>query len=473
MVRSYVALTLGSLLILCSPLKANAQMDTLTGRWAGAIDIAGTNLDMVVEFAASGGELEASIDIQGATGVPLTNVTLDGNAVHFELQAGPGLAIFQGTIDGETITGSFTQAGIKGTFDLSREEADNSGASADPDTEQLPYAVEEVEFSNDTTKLAGTLTIPKGDGPHPAVVLVTGSGPQNRDEDIFGFKLFRVMADHLTRHGIAVLRYDDRGVGGSSGSVVTSTSEDFAHDVLAGIHFLQERPDIRGDRIGILGHSEGGIVAPIAATKSDDVAYIVLVAGPSVPGDEILLAQAEMALEVAGATPERLRKKRELQTAIFHAVRTDDGWDIAREHVEAELREALEDAPEESVAALGDVETYIRATTDATLAGIQNEWFRFFIDYDPADALREVRIPVLALFGEKDLQVPANLNVPVMERALREGGNRDFFVEVIPDANHLFQQAVSGSVTEYPTLPKEFAPGFLERITSWISERTM
>ncbi len=470
MKRTQITLALGSLLMVFSPLSASAQMDTLIGRWAGAIHIMGTELKMAVEFAHSGGELAANIDIQGATGVPLTNVTLDGEAVHFELQAGPGVATFDGTIDGETISGSFTQAGNEGTFDLSRG-GDDPETSAE--TEQLPYAVEEVKFSNDTTRLAGTLTIPQGEGPHPAVVLVTGSGAQNRDEDIFGFKLFRVIADHLTRHGIAVLRYDDRGVGGSSGSIVTSTSEDFADDALAGIHFLQGRPDIRDDRIGILGHSEGGIVAPIAATKSDDVAYIILMAGSSVPGDEILFAQAEMELVVGGATPERLRKKRELQAAIFHAVRTDDGWDIARGHVEAELREAIDNAPEASVAALGDVEAYIRTTTDAAIAGVQNEWFRSFIDFDPADALQEVTIPVLALFGEKDLQVPANLNLPAMEQALREGGNRDFSVEVIPSANHLFQQAVSGSVTEYSTLPKEFAPGFLERITSWISKRTM
>ncbi len=440
----------------------------ILGRWEGAILIQGVNLGMVVNFSDADGMLAATMDIseQSALGLPLTNVSAADGNVHFELVAGPGLAVFEGQVEGDFMGGSFRQNGV-GTFYLNRVDED----ALEP--VELPYAAEEVEFSNDTITLAGTLTIPESDGPHPAVVLVTGSGAQNRDEEILGFKVFGVIADHLTRNGIAVLRYDDRGVGGSSGSIAASTAEDFAGDVLAGIELLRQRPDIKSDQVGILGHSEGGIVAPVAASRSEDVAFIILMAGSAVPGDAILLEQGELGLRVEGATEEAVRKKRELQLAIFHSVRTNEDWDVAREHVETELREAIESAPENTRNSLGDIETYIQNTTDASIAGVQNDWFRYFLDYDPGVALRQVTVPVLGLFGEKDLQVPPSQNGPVMEQALRDGGNTDFSVEIIPEANHLFQQAGTGSVSEYATLPKEFAEGFLSRITEWITARTM
>ena len=263
--------TLTTLAVFVSILRTPAAMaqDAIAGRWEGAVDMMGQQLPMVVVFDVGGGALAATLDIQGETGIPLLNVSYEGFSISFELQGPGGTATFQGEHQGDEITGKFTQAGMAGTFSLTR----GGEPAEEMPPEPVPYREEEVTFGNGELKFAGTLTLtlPESSGPYPAVVMITGSGPQDRDEEVAGFKVFRVIADHFTRHGIAVLRYDDRGVGGSDGDVMESTSHDFAGDAVAAIGMLKSRSDISGGRIGLVGHSEGGIVAPIAAVRSDDV----------------------------------------------------------------------------------------------------------------------------------------------------------------------------------------------------------
>ena len=295
-----------------------------SGRWDGAILVLGGELGMSVEFTTGDSGLSATMDIpqQSAKGLPLRQVRYEAPSVHFELLGGPGLAVFDGQLQGDSITGSFTQSGVTGTFYL-RPAGTARSTAPPPPSEPVPYVEEEVTFANGDVTLAGTLTIPEGDGPFPAAVLITGSGAQNRDEEIFGLRPFRWIADYLTRHGIAVLRYDDRGVGGSSGTIQTATSEDFARDALAGVGLLATRGDILPHAIGLIGHSEGGIVAPIASVQSPSVAFIVLLAGTAVTGEQILFAQADLILRANGATAEQLRVQREVQEMLFHAVRTN------------------------------------------------------------------------------------------------------------------------------------------------------
>ncbi|MCH8144850.1 MAG: alpha/beta fold hydrolase [Gemmatimonadetes bacterium] len=447
------------------------QQQSIDGAWNGSLTIGPQTLRITVRFTTSETGLRATIDIpqQGATGVQLQNVSYDDSRVYMELPAGPGLAVFDGRQVGDSIGGAFTQAGLGGTFFLKR----SSQAAAMPKEppEPLPYAEEEVTFHNADITLAGTLTLPESGAPHPAVVMITGSGPQNRDEELFGFKPFHLIADHLTRNGIAVLRFDDRGVGGSTGSVSEATTEDFARDVLAAVDFLKNRSDIDPERIGLIGHSEGGIVAPLASSMSDDVAFMVLMAGTSVSGAEILIEQGALIMRASGATEADMEQQIAFQKRTFEAIRSGDGWDELAADLETRLRESIAEMPDSQRNAITDVDAYIDAQIQAQLTALQTPWLRYFLDYDPAVTLRTIDTPILALFGELDLQVPPAQNRGPLEQALRDGNHPDYTVRVLPRANHLFITATTGSPTEYATLEKVFVPEFLPLITEWILER--
>ena len=447
------------------------QQQSIDGAWNGSLTIGPQTLRITVRFTTSETGLRATIDIpqQGATSVQLQNVSYDDSRVYMELPAGPGLAVFDGRQVGDSIGGAFTQAGLGGTFFLKR----SSQAAAMPKEppEPLPYAEEEVTFHNADITLAGTLTLPESGAPHPAVVMITGSGPQNRDEELFGFKPFHMIADHLTRNGIAVLRFDDRGVGGSTGSVSEATTEDFARDVLAAVDFLKNRNDIDPERIGLIGHSEGGIVAPLASSMSDDVAFMVLMAGTSVSGAEILIEQGALIMRASGATEADMEKQIAFQKRTFEAIRSGDGWDELAADLETRLRESIAEMPDSQRNAITDVDAYIDAQIQAQLTALQTPWLRYFLDYDPAVTLRTIDTPILALFGELDLQVPPAQNRGPLEQALRDGNHPDYTVRVLPRANHLFITATTGSPTEYATLEKVFVPEFLPLITEWILER--
>jgi hypothetical protein len=453
---------------------AQPAAPTPSGHYEGAITIMGMQLAIKVDFADSAQGLTATIDIpqQGAKAVPLSNVGYRPPKVHFELPAGPGLATFDGEAHGDEITGAFAQAGTTGDFRLNRGAAPPPTPAVSPSTTPPPYREEEVTFTDPDGAFAGTLTVPAGSGARPAVVLVTGSGPQNRDEEIFGFKPFRLIADHLTRNGIVVLRCDDRGVGGTTAKHVGATTADFATDALAAVSFLESRPEVDAKRIGLLGHSEGGIVAPLAAARSNDVAFIVLMSGMGVTGERILLDQAELIGRAGGASDADLATEAALQKRIFSAARSGAGWDEVKADAHLAAIERLKALPAEQRAAIGDLDAYADRMIAGQLAMARSPWFKFFIDFDPATTLTKVRCPVLALFGEKDMQVPAESNRKAIAEALARGGNGDVTVKVFPGANHLYQQATSGSPSEYPTLAKEFVPGFLETISGWIKART-
>lgn len=446
-----------------------AAQGSLAGRWEGAIEVMGQKLQIGVSLADEAGTLAGTIDIpqQGAKGLRLINLRVAGPAVHFELQAGPGsLAVFDGQRAGDRIAGTFEQAGVKGTFAI----APARGAAAAPagQTAPLPYRQEEVQVTSGSVRLSGTLTLPAGPGPHPAVVLITGSGPQNRDEEVLGMPVFRLLADHLTRAGIAVLRYDDRGVGGSTGNISESTSADFAVDALAQVAALKARKDIDPTRIGLLGHSEGGIVAPMAANRSGDVAFVVLVSAPGLTGEQVMLAQNELIGRASGAPEAQIRKNGELQRKVFAAARANAGLDEVAAEVRALAREALEGMPEAQRRAIGDLDAAAARAADQQVAGLKTPWFRYFLSYDPAPALEGLKCPALAIFAERDTQVPAAPNRAAMEAAFSKGGRRNHTIVVMPRANHLYQEAVTGSPGEYATLKKEFVPGFADTVTKWI-----
>ncbi len=443
-----------------------SQQSSIDGDWSGSISVAGQTIPLTVHFTAAEDGLSAAIDISGATGLALQSVSYQPPKVHFELPVGGAGAVFDGEHAGDSIVGAFTQAGITGTFTLVRTEA-----ADEVEAEPLPYDEEEVTFHNADITLAGTLTLPRTGAPHPAVVMITGSGPQNRDEELFGFKPFQVIADHLTRNGVAVLRYDDRGVGGSTGSVSQSTSEDFAADVIAAVDLLQNRKDIHPDRIGLIGHSEGGIVAPLAASQSDDIAFMVLMAGTSVSGAEIMFEQGAAIAKSGGASEADMEMNAALQRRIFAAIRSGEGWDEVAADLRSQVEAGLAAMPDSQRSAISDVDAFVEAQVQGQITASRTPWFQFFIDYDPATALRTVDTPVLALFGELDLQVITAQNRGPMEEALRAGNHPDYTIRVLPKANHLFITATTGSPSEYASLPKEFVPEFLPLVTDWILAR--
>jgi uncharacterized protein len=332
----------------------------------------------------------------------------------------------------------------------------------------FPYVQREASYDSGAVHLAGTLTLPPGSGPFPAVVLINGSGAQNRDEEIFGHRPFLVIADRLTRAGIAVLRADDRGVGGSSGDNDSSTDDDFAADALAGLRYLAAQPEIAAGRIGLLGHSQGGLVAPLAASRSPAVAFLVLLAAPGLPVEEIVMSQTEWLLRQANAPARVLRRRLDLERRILDLVRTEPDAGKLRAELPPLLQEGLDDASPAERTALGDAAETFVARSVRTLT---SNWFRSFLRSDPRPVLRQVHVPVLALGGDKDFQVAAAANLGAIESALAGGGDRDVTVRLLPGLNHLFQHATTGGMDEYGALAETFSPAVLDIITHWILDR--
>ncbi|MFL5351632.1 alpha/beta hydrolase family protein [Archangium sp.] len=448
--------------------------DTLLGHWEGRLALPnGNSLRVLLDVTrGADGALAATADSpdQGARGLHVDSIRLDKDQVDFTLAIG---AAYQGTLNaaGDTLTGQWKQRGASLPLEFHRGSATTAASTAaEPRRPQLPkpplpYRAEEVSYENPAAhvKLAGTFIVPPGDGPFPAVLLLTGSGAQDRDETIFGHKPFLVLADALARRGIAVLRVDDRGIGGSTGDFTKATTEDFAGDALAGVAWLETRKEVDARRIGLVGHSEGAAVAPMAAVRSKDVAYLVLLAGPGLPGDQILLRQITDLGHMLGKPEAELAKGLELERRLLDLVKAEKDPDKlrarARGLLEAHLKQASE-AERKQVEAGGGV--------DAQLAQLTSPWFRFFVTYDPRPTLARVKVPVLALTGEKDVQVSAKENLPAIERALKKGGNTRGVTRELPGLNHLLQTAKTGSPAEYGQIEETMSPAALTAIADFV-----
>jgi pimeloyl-ACP methyl ester carboxylesterase len=445
----------------------------IEGTWQGTLEGAGFKLRVAFHITKKpDGSLAGTMDSvdQGAKGIPLALVEFENSKLTLGLQG--AASNFEGKINDEKseIKGDWKQSGL--TFQLTLKRSDKAAVLNRPQEPKrpFPYLDEEVTYENKKAgvKFAGTLTLPRSGAPFPAVLLITGSGAQDRDETILGHKPFMVLADYLTRRGIAVLRVDDRGVGGSTGSTPQSTTADFVEDVLTGVEYLKGRKEIDHAKIGLIGHSEGGIIAPWAASRSKDIAFIVLLAGTGLTGEEILYLQGQSGLEKNGASKELLASEHTIQARLFALVRTEKDNAVVEKKSAEILEEELGKLDEETRKGLGDIKKGFGAQSKA----ITTPWFRFFLTYDPKPALRQVKCPVLALNGGKDFQVDSKVNLPVIEATLREGGNKDVTVKELPNLNHLFQTCKTGSLLEYNTIEETLAPVALETIGAWITRHT-
>ncbi|MFC1499752.1 alpha/beta hydrolase family protein [Candidatus Zixiibacteriota bacterium] len=467
LIRGYLFL----LLFLLLPLRISAWQDLadFTGHWEGAMDLQGTDMSFMIDLILNEGIWSGRMDIpmQNAFGLPLSTVRVVEDTVAFTIQAA-GDPVWTGILSGERIEGNLVQSGITFPFWLGREEMPPPPRPQEP-MPPFPYREEEVVYQNGEVTLAGTLTLPPDGGPFPAALLITGSGAQDRNGELFDHKPFLLIADVLTSAGVAVLRVDDRGVGGSSLGPRPATSADFVEDVLSGVDLLISHNEIDPMRIGLIGHSEGGMIAPMAAAASDNVAFIVLLAGPGVTGEEILLEQTLLITKTTGATEEQLLAQFTAQQKALGLARI--GADSLT------VREAVAGLVDVQFARLSDMERQAvtpeireQQITQATNQ-VLHPWFRYFLGFDPRTALREVTVPVLAINGGLDLQVSPAQNLPEIAIALGEAGNTDITVREFPGLNHLFQTARSGSPAEYALTEETISPAVLETIRDWILDR--
>ncbi len=330
----------------------------------------------------------------------------------------------------------------------------------------FPYIVEDVSFPSTESDviLAGTLTLPEGYGPFPVAILITGSGIQNRDEEIMGHKPFMVIADYLTRKGVAVLRYDDRGYGESTGDFMTSTTHNFANDAMGAINFLSNDNRIDHQNIGIIGHSEGAMIAPVLAAKKPTIAFIVMLAGSGLSGQETLLLRSEKLLIKSGENQEYIQQVLDLNKKIYQIAINEPDDEIAAKKIRKAYSKFTSKMSEEEKRRRGFNEYVV----EAGIKDMLNPWMRYFLSFDIKPYLMKTHCPVLILNGDKDIQVPPRENIPPIESALQKAGNTDYKVVVLPDLNHLFQTATTGYPDEYARIEETFSPVALEIISEWI-----
>ncbi len=460
-----------SLLILSGIISLAVSGQEITGQWNGILKVQGIQLRLVFHIEKTDTGYSATMDSpdQGVNGIPVTSVTFEQATITLII---PSAKIEYDGVLGEDniILGTFRQAGQSFPLNLSKEivEKEKLVRPQEP-LKPYPYYEEEITFRNERAgiDLAGTLTLPKKDGVYPAVILISGSGPQNRDEELLGHKPFLVLSDYLTRNGIAVLRFDDRGTAASKGDFATATTVDFSTDVQAALDYLLKRKEINHKQIGLIGHSEGGIVAPIVAASSKDVAFIVLMAGTGIPGDQLLLLQQELIGRASGVSEEELEKNKVFNQGAFDMVihSTDD--EQLKKDLTEYIKQGFAEHPEEIPEGM---------TSDENAAMHANQlvspWMQYFIKYNPALILEKVKCPVLAINGEKDLQVPPKENLGPIAAALKKGGNKKVTTKELPGLNHLFQECTTGSPDEYAVIEQTMSPVALSEILKWIQEQT-
>lgn len=440
----------------------------LEGQWLGSVDFQGASLRIVIRIACENDSLTAVIDSpdQGVKDIGVSSISFDNDTL--TVKSKTIMARYKGYYDAESdeLRGEWKQSII--TLPLVLKKTDSVAGLNRPQEPKppFPYVVEEVHFENQKAGvvLAGTLTLPDTINDHPAVVLISGSGPQNRDEEIMGHKPFWVIADYLTRNGIAVLRYDDRGVGESKGDFSSATTADLSEDAEAAWIYLKNHKYINEKNVGLLGHSEGGMIAPMIASKLKDVAFIVLLAAPGVKGEEILLRQTEMIYKAAGADENTIQKIVKRNEKIYSILKGETDDDKAS----AKIKKLLEKQAKKMNDNEKTANNLRRFEIDASVKRIVTPWFRQFVSFDPRPYLEEVDCPVLALNGEKDTQVDAKENLTAIEQAMIIGANPNYKIKEMPGLNHLFQHCTTGSISEYSKIEETISPEVLEIIANWI-----
>lgn len=444
----------------------------ISGAWNGILKVRGMELRVVFNLAKEADGYLSTMDSpdQGAFGIPMSTTEFNNNQLKLTHTAATILYI--GTLsEEEKIIGTFTQGGQSFPMDLTRNIPEKKAVIRPQEpAKPYPYLSDDVEIINytDSVKLAGTLTIPSNKSKYPIVILISGSGPQNRDEELLGHKPFLIISDYLTRNGIAVLRFDDRGTAKSTGNFSSATSYDFSNDVEAAISYLKTRQDVDNTQIGLVGHSEGGIIAPMVAARSKDVDFIVLMAGTGVRGDELLLMQQEAIGKVSGSSEAELASMRSINRQLFDIVLDNHNQDSLKSELKTLMYHIINDIHDSLMPQGISDEDFI----EMTINQLDTPWMKYFITHDPVNNLKQVKCPVLAINGSNDLQVAAKVNLNAIRHALQSGGNTKVTINEIPGLNHLFQESLTGNPAEYAEIEQTFSSVALKIIADWINKTT-
>lgn len=441
----------------------------IEGTWNGTLAVSGVELPIIFKVTKNGETYNATLKSpkQSNQKIPCDMVTYQEGVFTAEVKA--IRVTYKGTLTGDEIKGVFNQGGNELPLNLKQGDVLISGRPQDP-VKPYPYHSIEVAFENKgaNIKLSGTLTVPKNVTNPPVAILISGSGPQNRDEEIksFNHRPFLVLSDYLTRNGIAVLRYDDRGVAKSEGEFKGATSADFATDVDAAIAFLKTRNDVDSSKIGLIGHSEGGFIAPMVAADNADVAFVVLLSGTGAAGKEVLLSQIDMGAKLEGVSEENIAINNKFTEIVLAAVFEEQDVTIMNDRIDKEIKTYYD--------AL-DLEVKKQFTLDEikkSLSQFVNDpWMHYFIKTDPAQFLSKVKVPILALNGSKDFQVIPKVNLTRIKKILEKTKNKDVTVMELEGLNHLFQTAETGAASEYPKIEETFNESAMKVVSDWVNQR--
>ncbi|HNX66866.1 MAG TPA: alpha/beta fold hydrolase [Bacteroidales bacterium] len=445
--------------------------ERIVGSWIGHITASAMDVRIVFHFSTSPSDtLVATLDSpdQSVEGLKLGRVIHQDSLVLIDAT---NLRIqYTGVIRNDTlIDGTWKQSGKEYQLNIQKMKAPLTVNRPQEPHPPFPYAAEEVSFMNksENFSLAGTLTIPQGNGPFPGVVLITGSGYEDRDETVFNHKPFLVIADYLTRRGIAVLRYDDRATAKSGGNKTNATSLNLAGDAAAAVDYLMSRPEIDHNKIGLAGHSEGSFIAAITASERNDIAFIVSLAGPGIKGEEVILRQTRDMMTASGSDTAAVNENDREMHHLFDIIKSEkDPKNAFKKSVQwyntfLDSKGVTDEKRKEEM-----------STFTKKVLAVNSAWFRYFLTTEPSQFWRKVKCPVLALNGEKDMQVYYRDNLDGIAAALKQGGNRKVTVISLPGHNHLFQHCKTGLGTEYATIEETFSPVALEKMSDWITETT-
>ncbi|MEZ6140231.1 MAG: alpha/beta fold hydrolase [Zavarzinella sp.] len=442
-----------------------------TGLWLGTLKIGVIDLRIVLEITKEKeGKLSGqmiSLD-QGNAKVPFSSIEHTDNNLNIELKLA-GINFKCEQVNATEMKADFKQGGVELKLKLQKIEKIPVSLRPQMPKPPFPYLVRELEFKNEEAKisLAGTLTLPDGKGPFPTVVLVSGSGPQDRDETLFGHKPFWVIADHFARNGIASFRYDERGVGKSKGKFAGSTSADFASDCLAAIQMLQKAEGVDPSKIGICGHSEGGLVAPLVASNNPkEVAFIISLAGPGITGEQILYTQMQdFALQLDPNAKDEIAQSRKMLEKLVPIMKSGEKPEIIEKNMTKALDEFITDLP------VGEAKDSLTKGKATIIGRLADPWMCWFVSHDPTEFFKKTKCPVLALNGGKDVQVKPKDNLNGIKKALMAGKNSHFEIKEFPGLNHLFQECKSGQLNEYGLIEQTISPKVLDVMAQWILKR--
>lgn len=454
----------GTLLILLLLTALFVSAQDIVGTWKGKLSLPTGQLTIVFNITRDDGGYKATCDSpdQGAKGIPTQSTTFAGSTLTIQIPAIN--ASYEGKLkeDGK-VHGTFTQ-GIPLTLVLGKGEIEKPKRPQEPQP-PFAYRTEDVTFGNEEAgiTLAGTLSLPQTGSRFPAVVLITGSGAQSRDEELMGHKPFLVIADYLTRNGIAVLRFDDRGTAQSGGNFDTSTSIDFATDVAAALRYLGSRKEINPKKTGLLGHSEGGSIAFMQGAKNRNIAFIVSLASPGVKGDSLMLKQVEAISKSQGMRDAVWQMQAPVFRNRYALLTQDKSADLLKQEL---YEDAMKYIP------TGTANDNLKKQIEREIDTMTTPWYIQFIQHNPTNDLRNITCPVFAVNGEKDIQVDAAVNLKAIEDNIRSNGNRKVTTKSYPGLNHLFQHCRQCTVGEYGQLEETISPEVLKDIASWIGETT-